>query len=419
MHRFLPGALMLLLLAGCQNTKTAVDANAVLGPPPPRTSLDQGTPSRDAEGSIQLVSNTSDAGGGLLTRLDSEVVARIGGQPVFAADVIRPFRPEIETRRQLIEKLPPTQQNAATEMMNQQLGQMLASSLDDYIDREVILRDINRSLKPEQVEGIREQIDMAFDDSVGKVISGTALTSQAELEGILLRPDHPQYKPVMMAWGKHLGTPPGTSLVEARESFTQMLMAVTYLQEKAQQESSIGRGQLLEYYRDHALEYDVPLEVKWDQIVIDFAQHDGKEGATKVMQQVLQKLRRGDSFADVAKAHSSGPTADAGGARDWIQKGTLADSDLEDQLFELPVGGISKVAERSGRFEIVQLAKRRGGFRKSFESVQDEIRGTLEAGGAKTARENALRRMRESTNIVVLFQQPKKEEPQEAFPMFR
>ena len=94
MRRILTGAVILpclLAVAGCQNSKL-VDDNPVLGPPPPRTTLDDPITNEVAANSnIQLAAHEEPGRASVLDGLDSKLVARIGGQPVFAADVLRPF----------------------------------------------------------------------------------------------------------------------------------------------------------------------------------------------------------------------------------------------------------------------------------------------------------------------------------------
>lgn len=399
MLRPIPGALILLCLAGCQNRKI-VDDNPVLGPPPPRTTLDSGaTPAGDSE-IVQVASETAGTAS-LIDQLDERIVARINGQPVFAADVLRPYRPFIETQRNMLSRLSPEQREAATKQMSVETSQLLERALPDYIDREVVLRSIQRSLKKEQIEGIQQQIDSLFAERVDAIVEAAGLKSRAELEDLMTHPDHPQFQKMMMAWREGMGTAPSTSLSESREAFGKMAMAAEFLRAKANEPADIDRTDMLDYYRTHSDDYDVPLELQWQQIVIS---HDGdKEKAVQKMQAVLRRVRAGESFAALAKEHSSGPTASDGGVRDWIQKGSLVDSEIEEALFKLPKGEFSDVFERDGRFELVRVVDRRGGSRKSFESVQAEIRKTLLAELQQAAREKTLNKMREESDIVILL----------------
>lgn len=420
MYRLIPGIILALAcLSGCQGTKAAADPNAVLGPPPPRISLQQAGDDPGEHTEIQQTAGTGSGAVGLVTELDSTVVAKVSGQPVFAADVLRPMRPAIETHRMMLEKLPAEQQPIAMRQLDAQVRSLLTKSIPDYIDREVVLRDLNRTLKPEQVEGIRGEIDRTFYEKLDEVVAAAGLASRAELEELLGRPNDPQFEKAAMTWVKLMQTNPSPSLSEAHDAFSKLVMAAEYLRVKSESPKEITRNDLLEYYREHAEEYDMPLEVKWDQIVVSYGASGGVDGAAKIMRGILAELEQGKSFATLAKQYSNGATAKDGGGRDWIEKGSLADSELEEELFQLPVGGLSKVAKRDDRLEIVRCSDRRGGKRKSFEEMQDEIRQRLLNDRAQTSRRLTLEKMRDKTDVVVLFNASVAEKPAERFPMFK
>ncbi len=396
--------LTLICLAGCQNRKL-VDNNPVLGPPPPRVSLDdsQSTDAPVGHAGILQTSATSDSGNTLIDSLDETIIARISGEPVFAADVLRPFRPFIETQRQMLEELPPTARANALRRMDAEVTQLVQRALPDYVDREVVLQSIDRSLKPEQISGIQEQIDKLFYERVDQITAAAGLSSRAELEQLLTRPNDPLFPKIMAAWREGMGTAPSTSLSESLEAFGKMAMAAEYLRAKAKEPEDVDRAALLAYYREHAADYDVPLEVRWQQIVVSHAAHGGPEKARDVMQQVLMRLRKGEEFAEVARDLSDGPSASAGGERDWIAQGSLADTEIENELFQLRVGDISSLFERPDRYEIVRLAERRGGRRTPFSEVQAEIRKQLLQDAQQKARQETLEKMRQEADIVILF----------------
>jgi parvulin-like peptidyl-prolyl isomerase len=405
-------AAILLCLVGCQNRKI-VDDNPVFGTPPPRTTLDSDTPPLATSSDILQTSAEVPGTATLVNTLDETIVARISGQPVFAADVLRPFRPFIETRRNVFSELPSDQRSIAMQQLDSETTQLLERALPDYIDREVVLQSVYRTLKQEQIDGIEEQIDSLFAERVDTIIKAAELSSKAELEDVLVHPDHELFEKMMLAWRQIMGTAPSTSLSESREAFGKMAMAAEFLRARAKEPTSVNRLEMLDYYQAHAEEYDVPLELKWQQIVVN---HEGdKAKATAKMQTILRKLRAGESFDELARENSSGPTATEGGVRDWIEAGSLVDTEIEEKLFELPKGEVSEVFERPDRFEIVRVVDRRGGFRKSFESMQSKIRKTLMADLAQSARENALQKLRDESDIEILLETAKAE-PEDEMP---
>ena len=402
MHRTLGGVLLLLLLIGCQG-RSIVDDNPVLGPPPPRQQLSD-TGER-AEPLIRQVSNeeSSDSPSIDAARLDEIIVATVSGQPVFAADVLRPYRPLIEAKRQMLSQLPTETRSIAAAQLDRETRDLLANTLNDHLDRAVVLHALQRELKQEQLDAVGEQIDAVFDERVNDLLEQLEITSHAELERILQTLDDPKFGNVMQAWRQMFGTNPAASLQESHDAFAKMAMAAEFLRLKSTEPADIDRAQLLNYYREHADEYDIPLEVKWQQVVVTNRSHDGRVGAARVMKQALEDLQGGAGFDEVARKYSDGPTAGDGGHRDWIEENSLADSEIEETLFDLQVGRASRVFDRDDRFEIVRVTDRRGGKRRSFPEVQDEIRKALLVEAQQQARRDTLQQMRDDADVVILF----------------
>ena len=74
-------------------------------------------------------------------------------------------------------------------------------------------------------------------------------------------------------------------------------------------------------------------------------------------QELLDAIRQGGRFADVAKANSQGPTAAKGGDLGYFDHGKLAPS-IEEIAFQLKVGDVSDVIQTKQGFVILQVTER-------------------------------------------------------------
>ena len=106
------------------------------------------------------------------------------------------------------------------------------------------------------------------------------------------------------------------------------------------------------YYDAHRSDYDVPAEVKWQELEVSFTKHGGKKQAWDVFNQAVQELQsqHGENFNEVVKKYTDGPKPDNGGQMGWTHKGSLANKEIERALFELPVGQIECAHHRQGLF---------------------------------------------------------------------
>jgi parvulin-like peptidyl-prolyl isomerase len=79
----------------------------------------------------------------------------------------------------------------------------------------------------------------------------------------------------------------------------------------------------------------------------------------------------------VAKLKSQEPFAGRGGLHEWTNRGSLASTKLETQIFSLPLGVMSEVIEDEVGMHIVRVLERKPEGIKPISELQDEIRQKL------------------------------------------
>jgi parvulin-like peptidyl-prolyl isomerase len=205
----------------------------------------------------------------------------------------------------------------------------------------------------------------------------------------------------------------GTSLASLRDAFVSQRMAREYLGAKAESKRKIGRQELLAHYQAHAADYAQPARVRWQQIMISFSKHGGKPQAFEVLNQAVEDLRGGADFGAVARKYSNGPTAHTNGQWDWMQAGSFADEQVEQELFRLPVGEISQVLEDGLSFQLVKVNERRDAGRTPFEEVQADIQKSLEQDDRQKAINNALDELVASSVVTTIFDQSPPSQPKQ------
>jgi parvulin-like peptidyl-prolyl isomerase len=95
------------------------------------------------------------------------------------------------------------------------------------------------------------------------------------------------------------------------------------------------------------------MQVKGSHIL--FTAEEGKEDAVKEdVQGVLDRIKNGENFAELAKEFGSDGTSEAGGELGWIDKGTTVPS-FEEVLFSLEAGELyGEVVETEFGFHIIR-----------------------------------------------------------------
>ncbi|WP_437491249.1 peptidylprolyl isomerase [Sorangium sp. So ce1014] len=80
----------------------------------------------------------------------------------------------------------------------------------------------------------------------------------------------------------------------------------------------------------------------------------GKAAAKARIEAAVQRLKKGESFADVARSASDDPSAARGGDLGCVTKGRLS-KPVEDKLFEMKAGEVSDLIETEDGFHVIKL----------------------------------------------------------------
>lgn len=121
------------------------------------------------------------------------------------------------------------------------------------------------------------------------------------------------------------------------------------------------------YYEKNEDEFRSPKMIEFRQIVTRT-----REEANNL----LKRLRNGESMNELAKRHSIAPEAEDGGRVGWVAAGHLIES-MENVLFTLPQGQISPVVETPYGFHIFEVLSVRPAGLKELPDVIEEIQSKL------------------------------------------
>jgi parvulin-like peptidyl-prolyl isomerase len=212
----------------------------------------------------------------------------------------------------------------------------------------------------------------------------------------------------------------GRSITQMQQDFRQMFIADQYLHSKLASKIKVDLPDLLKYYDEHVKnhEFDRPALITWREIVVEpiepkaapNAPHDSTvlltsdrsshDVARREAEVLLEKLRKGDDFATLAKKESDGPTRsrNQGGLMETSPGGYGVPA-VNQALESLPIGQLSGVIEGPDGFHIVKVEKRRPAGPLSFEEVQNQIKPILENAKFVTERNAFLAKLRKNTVI--------------------
>lgn len=154
--------------------------------------------------------------------------------------------------------------------------------------------------------------------------------------------------------------------------------------EAVQQGISVSEDDLRKYYEENISRYSTPEERRASHILIR-AEPGQRDAARAKAQELLDQLKaRPEAFAELARQHSQDPGSAAnGGDLDFFGRGAMV-KPFEDAAFSLKPGETSGLVETDFGVHIIRVTAVRGGERKPYETVRDEIEKTVRAQLAQT-----------------------------------
>src|SRR5438132_383315 len=165
---------------------------------------------------------------------------------------------------------------------------------------------------------------------------------------------------------------------------------------KLEAQAAITPQELQAYYNQHLDDYRVPEQVKVSHILIKtpLAGAHGKidskgvEEAKKKAQDILNQLKAGAKFEDLAKKYSEDPgSGKQGGSLGWMGRGRTV-PEFEKTAFSLPKGQLSGLVQSSYGYHIIRIDDKQQAHVKPLAEDKDQIEPVLKQQKAQRAGEN-------------------------------
>lgn len=122
----------------------------------------------------------------------------------------------------------------------------------------------------------------------------------------------------------------------------------------------------------------VPERLSGEQVNTD-AGETKEEAAMRLAHELVERIKAGEDFAELAKKYSNGHNASKGGDWGTRRPGQLAQpwAVLEDTMKKMSWGGVSDPIETDGHVFIVKVIRYSSDSVKDFNEVRDEIAETI------------------------------------------
>jgi peptidyl-prolyl cis-trans isomerase SurA len=170
----------------------------------------------------------------------------------------------------------------------------------------------------------------------------------------------------------------GMDFEDYKNGIRDQLLTQEVIRKEVSSRVIIAQADIQKYYTDHPDEFQRPEQVVLREIFVstDNKTPDEIAALQKKAQGLLDRVRAGDDFGQLATHFSDGSTAKDGGELGTFERGQLA-PDIEDQVFKMNRNQTTDVIQTKTGFLILQVEQRYEAGLQPLDKVSDEIENKL------------------------------------------
>jgi len=190
---------------------------------------------------------------------------------------------------------------------------------------------------------------------------------------------------------KNRGLEQDKDVLEQIKNTTEQILVQSLIEKEIIGKVKVDDQEALTYYEENKDNFITKEQVYLYNILVE---------TEEVAKDILEKLKSGVDFIEIAKEKSTGPSAAQGGDLGYISKGDLI-PEIENVVFALEIGNISDIIKSQYGFHILKVTDKKPEVLKTFEEVKEEIVPTLLSTKQKEAFDNLLEELKSQVTIEI------------------
>ena len=168
----------------------------------------------------------------------------------------------------------------------------------------------------------------------------------------------------------------GLSLEEYRQQLREQIKRATLVSRVVRKEVIVDDERLKKFYREHIERFKEPDQMRASHILIMIPQ-DAHELLMEALRHkgetILDRLRRGEDFGELARLYSDDASAKSGGDLGFFKRGELL-PEFERVTLNLQPGQVSGLVRTQLGFHIIKITGRKTGSVMPYEDVKKKVR---------------------------------------------
>jgi hypothetical protein len=317
------------------------------------------------------------------------VLANIGNDVLMACDVTFLAHDMADTQiaeiqaNRAAQGLPPISQEDEAEARTTFVQQYFLLAFQERLRDKLFCADAKRDMPPEAIQSIEQQLRDSYNfEFLPMILEESGYGTRAEFAALL--------------------ESRGSSLGAHRQYFMETQLAKYWREDHSTAPRAPTYDELYDYYTNNPSDFETVAKAQWEQLTISCPSPHAvnEEQAVARLSEMGDAVLNGTPFEDVARQASEGVTAARGGLRSWTSPGDLQSEPLNEAIFALPVGRLSRITRDDEGFHIVRVIEREEATKTPFTEAQLAIQDILLEEFKMRAEQDFLNRIAEEIPVV-------------------
>ncbi|HJT72069.1 MAG TPA: peptidylprolyl isomerase [Terriglobales bacterium] len=194
----------------------------------------------------------------------------------------------------------------------------------------------------------------------------------------------------------------GVSFEDFKDNMRTEIITQQVIQREVGSRINPSKEEEQKFYEAHKAELSHPEQVRLSEILISTEQAGDDEqkidAAKAKADDLLNQIKAGAKFEDMAKKESQGPSAAQGGDLGYFERGKLA-KQLEDITFNMKKGDVSDVIRTKQGFVILKVVEHQSAGIPPFSEVEGRLQEAVYMQKLQPALREYLKKLREEAYI--------------------
>lgn len=190
---------------------------------------------------------------------------------------------------------------------------------------------------------------------------------------------------------KYMGLEEDNDVLEQIKKITEQILVQVLIEREISDKIKVNDEEVLEYYEQNKDSFTEKEQVHLYNILLETEEE---------AQDVLEQLKAGGDFSEIAIEKSAGPSATQGGDLGYLTRGTII-PEIEEVVFALELEELSEVIKTDFGFHILKITEKKPETVKALEEVKEDIIQTLLPDKQKEAFENLIEELKGKAAIEI------------------